>query len=1143
MAINRRTGLLALLLAVSAAGAWEYLGSRHTQAARITAPKPATVVKDGVPADDIAAVPESIPPPASAWLNARTRRYAGLFRNWQCDTLVVPVQVENAGFDRPNRQIMSADLALALSAAGGCVTDPFLVDIALGDSLRRRDAAAVLELARTIKAHRIVTSYAGHDESGRMRVTLQVTQLDPSKPEAEPLTVAAHSFDDLHYEATQPPFAAFAARLPQMLAAVGLPTPPPPRVVPGKLPEVLPHSLERFKQSGDGSPVEQAAQLMFLAMLTPDWWRAGNRLFSKAWVALENADPADPTVRLLRARIMLHLQERPFALAQLEGANGAAADGLRALLNGNLPQARQALAQDNNPWDRFFLGLEVHDLELLYQREPRRSAAEVQQWIGDTPWQVFARLRLEDNDMWGVSSTVWLKWLLDREFPILGFSLSDSGIGRTMLAVFDRPDAELSALRHIYRLEQEQPQLWCCSSFSTAPKASDLLDLLDSRVEMTLGRQAYFLYSPQGNYDGALQLLQKYDDLLAGSPCAEELRAEIYWAQLGKQELGKHDELSRLMRQSALATAWWEQGQTNDSNNALWYMSQPPQEQAIVYLVKYYDDYPVRSYWNWHGHVPNTEERLDFSTLNIQPLADLLKNSSGDKHAAYLAMLDTRFLGGADSTQLRLDNMPAEKRTSEYLRGQIAGDPDNYRYYSTLARLLINQNAFDETSRVMQSYPLFHEEKPDDSVTLAHHAASWGRALFWLGATDQARPLLRIAADYQNGSAASVDSAAQLALLDHDYAGAADGFLEAAEHYDSMWDYQEYLDLSFASGQDRDAWSLFDRLTGRYEAPALWESAMVGHRKAGTSRAAIREWVRQRLAGVPAGASHNDLLSYALVEEFVDRTPAPDFADYIGSLVEKPELPRTPAGQLAALTGPDKPDVIGSSEFGRQRRTPLTVMEPIPNRFVLFAEGLSAERLGHYAEAVHAFDQLSAFYKIESGSFSIAAPYFAFAAAKTGDTLGLQKFLDDLPEQSVNYDILLARAVFSALAGKHELAQTQLDKAFHNWPVTATLRELHSAYGYLDICTMLFEATGDARYRQDALRLARTLRQAEPTRAYGQALVAYLGDQENERVEALAAALYLDPQSRWASMAPAALREKAQNWSKLHPLFAAGGSN
>ncbi len=1142
MTLDRRSRpLILLLLIVATLGAGKYLADRRDDAAAARAALNSGPARDGVPVGDLAAVPDSVmaSPPPSPWLEARTRRYSSLFRNWQCDVLVVPVQVEGAGFDRPNRQIMTAQLALALAAPGTCVADPFLADIALGDGLRRRNSDAVQELARSIKASSIVSAYAGHDEAGRMRVTLQVARLDPGNSGAAP-KVTAHSFENLHYDPAQPPFVAFQAQLPHMLEAVGLKAAAPSSSPPGAMPEALPDSLDSFQHPEQETPMAQAARLSFLAMLAPGEWRATDRLFSKAWAALENADAADPAVRLLRARIMFHLQERPFALAQLGDAAGPAEDGLRAVLNGNLPQARQALAQLHNPWDQFFLGLEVHDLELSYAREPRHSASQVLQLFDGSPWQLFAALRLGDRDTWSVSSTVWLKQLLDKQFPIAGFSLADSGIGRAMLAVFDRPDAEVSTLRHVYRLAEEQPRLWCCASFDAAPRASDLLDLLDSRVEFTLGRQAYYLYFPQNAYDQALQVLQRYDSVLAGSPCAEELRAWIYWAQMGRKELGKNEDLNRRLRDSARLTVWLEQGQTSDSNNMLWYLYQPPIDPAAQSLIKYTDDFPVRPYWSGHGHTPNIEQRLAFSTENTQPLAELLKGSSGDNRTRYLAMLDSRFIGGADATQLRLDNLSAQIKTPEYLRLQIAADPDNYRYYSTLGYLLINQNAFTETSRTMLSYPLYHEEHPNDPVALSHHAGSWGDALFWLGAMKEARPLFQLAADYQTGSGGSVNSAARLALLDQDYSGAANGFLEAAQHYSDMFDYREFLDLTFASGQDQAGWALFDHLLGQYDAPALWGAAMTAHRVAGLGSAGLREWTGQRLSRLPADASRDDLLSYALLEEFTDRVPAADFAAYIKQLAGDARVALQPNGQVVAANAPPaNAEVLGPSQFGHERHAKIIAADTIPNRYAVLAEALAAQSAGHYADAVAAFDRLSAYYKIEDGSLSFALPYFAYAAAKTGDSLGLQKYLDSLPDDATNYDVALARAVFYALAGKHDQAQAQLDKAFHFWPYGTSMRDLRSGYEYLDICAALFEATGDARYRQAALRLGRTLRQVEPTRAYGQALVAYLGDQENERVEALAMALYLDPRSRWAALAPAALRVKALSWSKRHPLFAA----
>ncbi len=1095
--------------------------------------QPAPPARDGTPAADVAAVPpEVVKPPASPWLEARTRRYAGLFKGWECGTLVVPVQVEGQGFDRPNRDIMSADLALALTADGTCVTDPLLVDIAMGDGLRRRDQQQVLELARVIRAQRIVLAWSGHDYQQNMRVTLQVLRYQPGWLRRGPTIVSAHSFENLHYDEAQPPFAVFHAELPRMLAAVGLDAAAPAPRPAGAMPEGLPATVEEFLQPQQGGALAQAARLTFLAMLAPSQdWRAADRLFSKAWIALLGVDAADPAVRLLRARILFHLQERPHALAQLGNDPGAAADGLRAVLSGNLPQARQALAQAQGPWEQLFLGLEVHDLEVSYRRDPRASGEQVLQLIGHSPWRAFVSWRLGDRDVWTVDSTLGFKALLDRVLPVPGYSIEDFRAGRGAPA--DRAAAEMAALRHVYRLMEEQPRRWCCSSVAAAAQPADLLDLLDSRIEYALGRQASYYYTPQGAYDRALELLGRYDELLAGSPCAEALRVSIYLAQRERGELGKDQELELRIRESARTAVWWDQGQTADTRSTLWYLYQPPQDPAAAYLGAYVDDYPVRPYWNGSGHVPSIRQRLDFSSDSPEPLEELIKSSTPAQQQEYLALLETRFIGGPYATQLRLDHLPPEKHNAEYLRAQIATDADNYRYYSTLGHLLIDSNAFAETSRTMLSYPEYQEKDPNNTVDLANHASSWGHALFWLGAFDEAKPLFRIAADYNNGSAASNNSQARLALLEDDYSTAAISFFDNARHYNDLFDYREYLDLTFASGQDQAGWGLFDRLTGKYQAEPLWWAAVTAHRKARLNRAALRDWTRQRLDHLPAGAGRDDLYSDALLEELIDRTPAPDFAAYIrqlaGATGERPKSDNLGQDSDVSLAGPGR--------FGQERRKPDA--GPLPNRYAMLAEAMAAERAGRYAEAVAAFDRLAAYYRIDDGSLSFALPYFAHAASRTGDTLGLQKFLESVPEGERNYSTFLALAVFSAAGGRHEQALAQIDKAFHYWPYALSLRRLRSGYEYLDICTMLFESTHDPRYRDAALRLAHTLRRAEPTRAYAHALVAYLGEREDERVEALATALYLDPQSRWAGLAAPAVRDKAAAWSRRHPLFVA----
>lgn len=1133
---KRRTGFLAALLVLSMVFAWKYYLDRGQEGAHYGEHGNSTPI-DGVPMDDWAAVPASVSaPPSSAWLEARTTRYAALFKNWKCDTLVVPVQIEEGGFDRPNRQIMSAELALALSFPGQCVADPFLADIALGDSLRRRDDKAVRDLARTIRARRIVTAYAGHDDAGSMRVTLQVSQTDADHPAALPRITAAHSFNGLHYDAEHPPFAAFAAQLPQMLAAVNLQSAPPSPAPGGALPAQLPQSLDLYKRPPDEPPVAQAAHLLFLAMMGPYEWRATSRLFSKAWLALQAADPNDPLVRRMRARIMLHLWERPYALALLGDSPGPAAEGLRAILNGNLPQARNALAQVREPWEQLFLALEVHDLELYQYREPRQSAAYVLRLMGGTQWKYFAARRLGDADEWEVGSTQPIKALLDQSFPAADFSLADNSIVESLTKAFDTSAAELLTLRHLYWLEQWQPQLWCCKSFSAAPGPSDLLDLLDSRIQYTLGHQAYYEYSPQGAYDRALGLLEQYDSLLAGDPCNEELRAWIYDAQLKQGELGKRAELEQRLRQSARITAWLEQGQTRDSNFMLWYLHQSPHDPAEPLLRNYTQDYPPRAFWQWYGHHAVAEERLAFSSFDAHPLAELIRSSSGDKRAGYLAMLDSRFLGDGDATQLRLDNLPADQLTPEYLRGLVASDPDNWALRNALGKALLARDDFGGVRDAILGYPPFAEDKPKDPVALSNFASGWGHDLLWVGAFGEARPLLQKAADYNTGSGAGGFSTARIALLGGDFGAAAESFSEVAQHYRSFIAYREQASLMFAAGMERQAWALFDEVTGRYDDHGLWASAMVAHRRASLDDAGLNAWFAERLARTKAGEDRDNLRSYAFLEQVVDRAPAAGFADAMKALAGPSEVAVRPGGRTY-LQGAqqDANAEIGPSAFGRGRHARLNAGLDLPDRYQLAAAAMLAWRAGRYDESVSDFDRLASAYTIEHGTFSVLLPYFAFAAAKSGDKLGLQQFLEQLPAADQGYEVTLARAVFAGLAGNKEAALKLLGSGFHDWAYADAEHFPISAYWYLATCILIYEDTHEDRYRQAALRLARPLRRAEPAFAFGHAVVAYLSDDHEERVEALALAAYLDPRSYWAGKVPAAVQSAARAWLDKNP--------
>jgi hypothetical protein len=917
-----------------------------------------------------------------------------------------------------------------------------------------------------------------------------------------------------------------------MLAAIGIKTNPAAvdKVRGGSMPATLPRSLDEYLRP-NLNPAQGAlsasAALLFLAMQAPREWRAADRLFTKAWVALDSVDDVDPAVRRLRARILLHLYERPYALSLISNDTGPEADGLRAVLNGNLPQARQALAQVRSPWEKFFLGIEVVDLELGYSRDSRASTRQVLGLFEGSPFAPFVYRRLLERDGWSLTKTRDMISILDSAIP-----QATNGVLAVLRAAFaaesNGPDAELASIRQVHRLIEEQPHLWCCASFSTDPRASDLLDMLDSRIEHTLLRQAYYSVFPQSQYHRALEILDSYDDELAGNPHAESMRALIYGKLIDSGELEQREERTVNLHAAARLAAWLDQAQTSDSYVALLYMDTKPEDPTLQSLVRVSDDYPLRPYWRDASRDNSTKvERLVFSTDDAGALMELLDTRSGDARSGYLQELAARFRGGQAATNRRMKELPPSLQNPPHYRAEIEADPDNWEIYRTLAQLQLQEKAYADVQRTILTYPPFMETRPNDPVALSNWASEWGHKVLWQGAIDEAQPLLEKAAGYNTGSDRGGWAAARLALLHARYPDAAESFLEIGGHYHDLTAYRELVSLQFAAGQDSSAWSLFGKLTDRYKTTGFWTAAMVGHRRANMSPSALGGWYADRLNKVNAGANRDDLRQRAFLEQIIDRELGADLPGIMQSLATGSDVAVHADGRIYSMhASDDNSAAIGPSEFGKQRHQKLTLQSRPPDRYVVATEALLALQAGKYPEAMSKFDELSANYSIERDWM---LPYFAYSAAKAGDSVGLSTYLEGVPSESKQrFEVTLARAVFAALAGKSADARALLESDAENWAYFHTDHFPHSAYQYINVCALLYEATGDQLYREAALRMSRLVRRIEPAFAYGHAAVAYLSTDAKEQVHALATALYLDPQSRWARKASSSLQAAAQ---------------
>src|SRR5262249_29363964 len=145
------------------------------------------------------------------------------------------------------------------------------------------------------------------------------------------------------------------------------------------------------------------------------------------------------------------------------------------------------------------------------------------------------------------------------------------------------------------------------------------------------------------------------------------------------------------------------------------------------------------------------------------------------------------------------------------------------------------------------------------------------------------------------------------------------------------------------------------------------------------------------------------------------------------------------------------------------------------------------------------------------GYSTYALAYFAWSSAKAGDPYKLEAFLDRLQDNKyVRFDRSLAKAFFSGLRGDADTAIAALNRAYDNRPYTLE-RPIFTEYQWAEACAWLFEATGNAKYRELALKWAKANQAIQPFVAWPYTMEVKLTRSPKERQRALGFALYLDP--------------------------------
>jgi len=277
---------------------------------------------------------------------------------------------------------------------------------------------------------------------------------------------------------------------------------------------------------------------------------------------------------------------------------------------------------------------------------------------------------------------------------------------------------------------------------------------------------------------------------------------------------------------------------------------------------------------------------------------------------------------------------------------------------------------------------------------------------------------------------------------------------------------------------------------------------------------------------------------YALWWATTDRKPPADFAqlmEQIGSHAVRRIAANGESTLRPATNADGEFTEVGPSGF-RIRKTPnLAPGTAVKSEYVLLANALVAFHAGDYAAAVAGFSALADRYEIEAGDMEVAMPYFALAAAKTGDKVGFEKFVEGVNGDASPY-VWLSRAMFAAVRHEPDKAFAALQHANNLRTGTGT-RPISSGYLLAEACEFVLREVPDARVRKMLVDWARAFQQMVPTDAWAYAVEADYAQDPVQVTRALAMTIYLDPASPRLAKFDARQIAAARAWLKANNPF------
>jgi hypothetical protein len=1093
-------------------------------------------------------------PPRSLWVESQKAAFAATLARTKADLLIAPFQTQGYGLDRIERAIMTADLAYELGRSVS-VADPFLVARALGEGRRRFEHESILRLAQSVGAQKVVVPYVGHGRDHHMTITIGVFEVEPPGASSQVAPSTRKDWRSIEFSDADPPYSVFHRMLPDVLRELSLASDSSDQnsaVAAVTFPSAVTESFARMAAM-DSSAIPGSVGLALLGTLAPI---AGavtrERLFERAYVTSLHFDGPGPQTDFLRAYILTNLQRRPAALALIQDSSRPADVVLRAVLNGDLPSATTGLAALPNGLERFFLAIQLNDMRLYYGKQGEPPLAEAVAVFGQdiSEWHALVEWRSFDLDQWQVEPAVGLKYLMDEVFPVPGLDARTLLEGGNVVGPsVDDITIDTTTARHVRRFVETASTVPCCTATSAMPNAWDLVFLLEGRGEARIAKELNRLVNVQGLPEQAARAFARYDDLLSGHPDIAAMHAEFSIQSAHAAMNDMRQTWRERARQDSLVAAFWSPGQNMTSLRALIALG-IPSDMSSAFVDAYGFDYPRQSFWpDWFFGVmqqSNIREALwrEGDAHNQTDLESLAMRVSGvppERQTELASELRFRFVGHPKRNNVLAALSPPDSAPTNALelqRAALAEDPDNWQAYMDLADLLISRDGnYAEAADILMSYPRFQEEPDRDRVPISNMAYHAGSLFYSRAAFDLARPFFEISAGLETGSEPSMTSSVRLWVMESNYFAAAEELGWRAERYPSAYSYGDYFSFLHALGSGEDAWNGFAQFAAAFDGADVWYSALVGHRREGMTQEKLRAWLRQPQIRDARFRSQRFALGYAILFNATDRIPPADLGELVAELEGAPEARIDEDGYSLARPHPLDPsqvELLSPSTFRAVERPPVGT--PIKSDLAYFAAAFADLRHGNFAEAVEGFIAMADYYPIDRYTHSFVLPYFAQAAAETGDAIGLERFLEQLEGAGESFDNLLAQAFFAGARDETDEALALVEKAFRYRPAIWT-RPVFSTYQYAEACEWLYAKTEDPRFLDLLLDFAAKRQTMQPTDAWAYALEYAYTHNDERRTRALAMTMYLDPLSTRIKGATPTEQDKARAWGNENNPF------